>query len=331
MRLGAAMIVRGGIDVTKIMLNLDAILPREASVRICEDGRFGEIHTQYIPGLDVQVNRDAFELWTSTCPHFAANRNRSIDLCPADWIVWLDADETIHGPLLPAVEEADQAAANALFLPVREHVGGKYTRTFAQLRAFRKGAVRFQFPVHNEPLWLWDRKARFEDAVHVDTHYPADPAARHPRTYPALLKLWREGDPHPTDGREAELAHAAYFLAKLSLQRGRWGAVRKWADRCLEASETIRRGHANAWLWSALGYMNAYGWEASFRRTKELLPWAPWNADLWHHLARLSLMRWYETIATASPIENYATAGYLERAQEAFDLLGMGIGQKETP
>ncbi|MBG0776226.1 MAG: hypothetical protein H0S85_07290 [Desulfovibrionaceae bacterium] len=93
--------------------------------------------------------------------HFAAQRNRMLDLCTGDWVFYLDGDEEPAPGVwagLPAVLERDRARGGAdfWFLPRRTLTGagdralvGYGLWPDLQLRLFRRSErLRFRRPVH---------------------------------------------------------------------------------------------------------------------------------------------------------------------------------------
>lgn len=329
MKLGAAMIVKGNADLGPALRSLYAVLPHTAPLSACVDMRWGRTADfalgEAAESLDIPVYEDVdgFMMWTPSCIHFAANRNRSIDLCPADWIFILDADETVEGPLLEAVAKADEAGVNALYVARHESVGDTPTRVYSELRAFRKGAMRYQHPVHNQPLWLGEKTAHHDPRVIIRADYPADDPTRLSRSYPALLKLWREEDPHGTD-RNEQRGHAAFFLAKMNVQRKRWAKAFRWALRCVNTDEE-RRGYAEAWRILAESSLYAHGVDNAFGVADAATRTHPENPDLWRHRIRLDAIKLIEALGKAGPLDNSVTAKYAPNLQQAFDLLGLGL------
>jgi len=319
--LGLAMIVKGDSDPIPAINSCPHDL-----LGVCLDTRTGWDLLEAIEYLGGVVDTHPFTMWTETSIHFAKNRNRSLDLCErlgAEWLITIDADETIEGPIREAIEEADAKGKNAVRVRYLTYQGNTIVSRDWQFRAHRAGQMRYRYPVHNMPDWIGEPTVLDVDAVTVHAHYPADPTARHPRAYPALLKLWQQGD---GGDRAAEKRHAAYYLAKLSHQRDRASGMAKWAKRCLD--HEAEHGYLEALRWYAEASGAAYGIPRGITASIEAINRAPTFADPWLSLLKFALAGFVDAHAdthTNRTLLTSPTIPALEHVQEVSDSLGLGL------
>lgn len=325
MKLGAAMIVKGDADLGPAIRSIYACIPTASPLAVCVDTRHGTLALGFMDdgaGTQFIADPSPFEMWTDTCIHFSANRNRSIDLCPADWVFMLDADETVSGPVREAVDKADRLGVNALYVEQREYWDGVLSFVFKRAAAIRKGTVRYQFPVHNQLLWSGAETGHLDTRVVIHSHYPADMCDRHPRSLPGMLKLWRTPDPHPTVSREAERAHAAFYLQRMAGQRGRLTNGVKWARRC-GALESEVAMHVDAYVGGVMCAAGSYGWEAAVEMAHQGIKAHGYKADLCWQLAGLWLYQLEK--AKTAPHENTLSGKYRKNLAKIFELLGQAF------
>jgi hypothetical protein len=90
---------------------------------------------------------------------FSLHRNQSLDLADGDWVLVLDADE--RAALAPGLTpgefkdmlERTPPDIQALAVQLEDIQEGRMVMTCNQARLFRRGAVRYQGRVHNQPIY----------------------------------------------------------------------------------------------------------------------------------------------------------------------------------
>ena len=97
--------------------------------------------------------------------HKGESRNIAADNATGDWIVVLDADETIRDParLRDHIENTD---ANAVFIKMSDG-----TRKWHQMRAYRKGKCEYRYRAHEVPVC--HGKADYTEFI-FDHHQPTE-------------------------------------------------------------------------------------------------------------------------------------------------------------
>jgi glycosyltransferase involved in cell wall biosynthesis/tetratricopeptide (TPR) repeat protein len=94
---------------------------------------------------------------------FGRARNAALDACRGTWILWLDADESVHGDLAAFRGQLEVAPAelDAVMTPIEllEGNGLAGRRAFAALRVFRREACRFEGRLHEQVLRRLDGEA----------------------------------------------------------------------------------------------------------------------------------------------------------------------------
>lgn len=132
--------------------------------------------------------------------HFAAARNASFDACTSDWVIWLDADDTVP----PAVQQqlrdlkgSLNESYDALWLTYRYHFDsdGQCTRSFPRERVLRRAAgLRWVGAVH-EVIAVPEGRSLERLDLHID-HRPYDgkDQVREGRNLRILEREFSEGD-----------------------------------------------------------------------------------------------------------------------------------------
>jgi glycosyltransferase involved in cell wall biosynthesis len=224
-------------------------------------------------------------------PHMEFARNRGIALATGDWILVVDADETIPPKLaerLQARVAADPDAAG-IWIPRMNHCFGRpvpHVGGFPdyQLRCIRRGAGRYPDRLHSHPeiagrvvhmpvedgAWiLHDRDASIGDLVRKWDEYAEKEA----------LARVRDGEPFA--------GPLAVLWAGLSAFRFRFFTAGGWKDGMpglvLSVLFAFYRFEVEAKVWQARGYAPA--WDGEVRRLGSL-------PRLAAALARYGLGRW---------------------------------------
>lgn len=116
---------------------------------------------------------------------FASQKNAALDLCTGDFILVLDADETVPPPLAAAIRGvlADPAAAPGYALARRSLFLGRFLRHSGWFpdyttRLVRRGRARFAPALVHESLAVDGPVARLPPEAHLD-HYTTESIAAH--------------------------------------------------------------------------------------------------------------------------------------------------------
>jgi glycosyltransferase involved in cell wall biosynthesis len=92
-------------------------------------------------------------VFVETWKGFSAQKNSALDKATGDWILSLDADESLEpalaGEILEAIRSSPQSAVNGYFIPRKNHFLGRWIKhggywPDSKLRLFRRNAARFE-------------------------------------------------------------------------------------------------------------------------------------------------------------------------------------------
>jgi glycosyltransferase involved in cell wall biosynthesis len=117
-------------------------------------------------------------------PGYSAQKNWALKKCRGDWILSLDADEEMTGPLWREIEAALPSSppdVQGYFIPRRAYFLGKWMRHCgwwpdAQLRLIKRGKGRFNSNLVHEGLEVQGRTAALQAPMN---HYSYDSLSRY--------------------------------------------------------------------------------------------------------------------------------------------------------
>lgn len=258
---------------------------------------------------------------------FAAARNEAQARCHGDWIVVLDADETLDAGnlrqcILRAPDDVDAVAVRVEC----QGEGGWEDRFWDTRRAYRKDRCHWIYPVHNQLVGV--KKAIRSTAV-IRTSYQGTTAQRLARSVPMLERLHAE---QPT------LLHAPLYLARMHAAAGNWAEALRWTEVGLPLC-TGAPGEVALWTARVQATLSLQGVDAAEDVLHEALQRHQDAPDLWHQGIALSVARWVMVGAAARRmgqdlgIERCMpeTAEEIARLQGALDTIGLGLTLRLTP
>jgi glycosyltransferase involved in cell wall biosynthesis len=164
---------RATLSVAIVTLNEEANLPRTlASVAWADEIVVVDSGSTDATPAIVQSHGGRFvsETWRG----FAAQKNFALSLCTSDWVLSLDADETVSPELAASIQKAIAAPPSdtAYMLPRRNFFLGRWMRhggyyPDAKLRLFPRGQGAFQeTPVHETAAFAGKVETLSGDLLH---------------------------------------------------------------------------------------------------------------------------------------------------------------------
>jgi len=216
------------------------------------------------------------------CDDFAKARNYAKQHCTAEWILSIDADETLQEGGMDKIRALPLDGHDAVNIILR---GAFTNNTHIMPRLFR-----------NNPIALWvgevheviNMKPSMDSDIEIRYGYSPSHALDPERTIRILSKQ------EPKDGR------TCYYLAREYWYKKEFDVAIRWFKKCLEQS-TFPGERADAWLYMARCYwklslgdrareccanaliVNAHFQEAAYFMAE--LSWE-WNRDPWIAMAQ---------------------------------------------
>ena len=192
--------------------------------------------------------------WTDD---FAAARNAALSVCTTDWVLSVDADETVQGvaswlALLLAACEPDVAALSVQIV----NAGGPDARGLSahrELKLFRRGRVRWAGRVHERPVQAGGAEpltdAMPSEAMTLVHHGYCDPAvvaAKADRN--ARLSMLELDELVGAGAADSDIARVALDVGRSQLACGRPQAA---VEALRQARDAARKGSGSAvWSWA---------------------------------------------------------------------------------
>lgn len=205
---------------------------------------------------------------------FAAARNRTLEAATGEWIVSLDADETLAGGSATKIREliAGGEGAGYYFTRHNHAVGGGGTRVDYAVRLFpNKPGYRYRGRVHETVdasiLAGGGRLRRSE--VRIDHHLPADPGARRRKNHDYIRILKEELGAAPDDYSRLDFLAAEYHQLEM------YGEATLVAECIAQVRPFDARAHLNAGIYHLMFRTDPERAMADFRRALELRPGYP--------------------------------------------------------
>lgn len=174
------------------------------------------------------------------CNDFSAARNEALKYVTGDWVLVLDADESLTQKIVPQLKEAIQREEYLLINLVRHEVGAEQSPYSLVSRLFRKHPeISFSRPYHalvddsvstlidKEPHW---QIGYLEGVAILHTGYQKDTIARQNKFAKAQAAMEKFFAAHPND---------PYVCSKL-------GAVYVEQGKVIQGVELLARGVASA-------------------------------------------------------------------------------------
>lgn len=168
---------------------------------------------------------------------FSKHRNQSIGYATGEWIFIIDADEEVvylkedRGTLEGVLGKVPQDIHCGAVL-LKDMQKGIPVMQFNSTRLFRKGHIRYEGIVHNQPTC--ESQAFFCDLIQM-RHYgydmtPEQKQKKFERTHGLLLKRLEE-NPNDHD--------ACFYLCQIFAQDGKLEEAIEWGERYLGAKDKI--------------------------------------------------------------------------------------------
>ena len=136
--------------------------------------------------------------------HKGQSRNQSIDMATSDYVIILDADETIQDPL--AVREyIEKNRADVYYIRLAFMKDDQPTLQYSQARIFKRGAVQYKYRAHEIPVW--DKSAKVNWSRLIWEHRPPADRTEEKKLY-ALERLLLDVKENP------DAARPLYYLGR---------------------------------------------------------------------------------------------------------------------
>jgi len=170
--------------------------------------------------------------------NFSKHRNQSINYATGDWTLIIDADEEFMLHPKSSIEQFRESIINiesecgAIALRLMDIQESKLIMSCNSVRLFRKGNIRYESLVHNEPKYQGKAFLIFDAYIH---HYGYDlpeekMQEKYQRTLSLLLKK-RDLEPNNRD--------ILFYLSQLHAQYHNEKEVQKWGELYLKCREEL--------------------------------------------------------------------------------------------
>lgn len=172
-------------SLSVVMMAKVPIAPEVCPDPTFEEGLFGNCLASVKPladeiiivdtGLNEKARETAEQAGAKIYPHnwednFSAGRNRSIGYASGDWLLFIDADEElltdgrkkigmVDALKFKAFLAAMPEEINAVSLLMRDVKPGEEIMQWNVQRCFRRGSIRYEGIVHNQPVWTGIQKS----------------------------------------------------------------------------------------------------------------------------------------------------------------------------
>jgi glycosyltransferase involved in cell wall biosynthesis len=149
--------------------------------------------------------------------HKGQSRNRSIEMATGDYVIILDADETIRDPF-KVREYIEKTLADVYYIRLAFMKGDKPTLQYSQARIFKRGAAQYKYRAHEIPIW--DKSAKVDWSSLVWEHRPPADRTEAKKIY-ALERLLLDVKENP------DAARPLYYLGRQYYYMGQYQAAIK--------------------------------------------------------------------------------------------------------
>jgi glycosyltransferase involved in cell wall biosynthesis len=205
---------------------------------------------------------------------FASARNHAIARATGEWILALDADETLHHESLPLIEKLLARNENAGYYVERHnHAAGKSEPTIDHaVRLFpNRPGYRYKGRVHEtiDASILAGGGCLRVSNIRVDHHFSPDPESRRRRNHWYIDILMEELASDPTDHSRLD------FLAAEFHQLGLFKEATFVAEWIARVRPLDPRAHLNAGVYHLMFCPDFAQARADFNRALELKPGYP--------------------------------------------------------
>lgn len=168
--------------------------------------------------------------------NFSTHRNQSISYATGEWVFIIDADEELVKS--DAVSWADLrmwftgmlGKYPAAAVQVRDIQKGLEVLKFNSTRFFKRGSVKYEGRVHNQPIIEGEGLSVFNDKISIK-HYgydltPEQKQKKFERTSGLLMKQIEEG--------EDKFGFPCFYLCQIYANNGQSAEAVKWGEKYLE-------------------------------------------------------------------------------------------------
>lgn len=227
---------------------------------------------------------------------FSKHRNQSISYATKDWILIIDADEELKlGPgglftfkkFLQDVSNSKNGGHLAAACVMNDMQQGRIAMRQNTARLFRRGHIRYNGIVHNQPK-MDSRATMVEESIVSITHYGYDLSfeemqkKKTARTLPLVLK-WLEKEP--------ECLHPHFYLVQIYMETGELEKAVEHGEIYLKHRDELERSgmqNFNKTIYYSMfsAYMRLGRIEDANRLLTEGLKYDPLNLDLAYALVQ---------------------------------------------
>jgi 2-polyprenyl-3-methyl-5-hydroxy-6-metoxy-1,4-benzoquinol methylase len=254
-----------------------------------------------------RIYDDAIVLTGGDRMHKGQSRNCAMKAATGDWIVILDADETIADPVgFRAFLEETTAQAVFIRLSYMDEQNNP-TLTFSQQRAWRRGAFEYKYRAHEVPIPT-DGWGEIAYTDFVWEHRP--PAERLWKSDYTLERLQMDVEENPHDPRPL------FYLGRLHTNRQEWEQGR---DTLLRYLDSPGRDQGDGWYNLAYCYNGLGDQDARIRALYQACASMTDRREYWCELASIYHQDGRENIALGllkcaleqpAPAHSYVRAGW---------------------
>ena len=202
MKLSACMIVKNEEEyLPRALNNLIGVVDEICILDTGSTDRTIEIAEKY--GAEIKTGGDAM--------HKGQSRNQSIEMATGDYVIILDADETIRNPF-DVRDHIELTRADVYYIRLAFMNGDQPTLQYSQARIFKRGAVQYKYRAHEIPVW--DKSAKVNWSTLVWEHRPPADRVERKKLY-ALERLLLDVKENPQESRPLYyLGRQYYYLGQ---------------------------------------------------------------------------------------------------------------------
>jgi glycosyltransferase involved in cell wall biosynthesis len=176
----------------------------------------------------------------------ASGRNLGLDAATGDWVVILDADEQV-ADALGVRRFLETTEAESVYIKETHMVGDQPTSWFHQMRAWRRGVLRYRYRAHEVPIKTGTNWPSTVLTDFVWEHRP--PGNRLWKREHMLMLLCMDVEENPHDARPY------YYLGREYVYLKAWDAALDMLNRYLSLASEQDNDRAEAWGHLATCYL----------------------------------------------------------------------------
>jgi len=225
--------------------------------------------------------------------HKGQARTQSMNLATGDYVIILDADETIQNPKAVRAE-IEKTQADVYYIRLAFMDGDKQTLSYSQARIFKKGVAEYKYRAHEVPVWKDGARVIWTDLLWE--HRPPPERAEGKKLY-ALQRLLLDVKENPWNARPLYyLGRQYYYLQQF---RGAIDTLKKYIQ--VGSNDT-----GDAWHFIAMSYRNLGKAKEAISAMYQAIAIKPIHREYW-----ATLSAWYKE--DKQPELAYACLRFVEK------------------